>query len=209
MFYSFTKNYSDASLALNYAIEAKKDLVELKNEDLRYMYKEFVEENVLENFYMELIEKFKLDELYKILGIDADNISEDVIQIAIGASYPYVICFTEERDNRFLWDSYTNNEGICLEFSKAELKSYLQREYGTECIFRKVLYDKEEQFEDIAKTLNIMKLFRDTDPDRYYNLSEMFSQFGAFIKNPYWKVENEIRAMLVSKYFNDKRFQVK
>ena len=29
--------------------------------------------------------------------------------------HPFVICFTKDKDNRFLWDSYTKNKGIaCL-----------------------------------------------------------------------------------------------
>ena len=63
--------------------------------------------------------------------------------------YPFVISFSKKGDDRFLWDSYTENKGVCLVFDREELNEYWQKsikeEFDTFDYFRDVLYKEEEQ----------------------------------------------------------------
>lgn len=80
----------------------------------------------------------------------------------------FVLCFTEKRDSRFLWATYTKNEGGCFVVDKNEFETYLksiQRRNFLYYKFDKVIYDKEKQYSKIKNILidNWDKHYKDTE----------------------------------------------
>lgn len=88
----------------------------------------------------------------------------------------FVICFTTKRDDRFLWTSYTNDQGCCFKFeynqlndfisqtlitshNSHELKSHIFSQISKPSFLRykfsKVLYDKMDQCSEVKKILKI------------------------------------------------------
>jgi hypothetical protein len=114
--------------------------------------------------------------------------------------YPFVICFTPEKDNRFFWDAYTGNQGVALEFSRDELTKYLN-EISKDKKYRyrleDVIYNEEEQKDDIIKVLT------ENEGELLFTGVEKFSLTMAKYKHPYWKDEHEIRAILGECYFDN------
>ena len=120
------------------------------------------------------------------------------------ADYPYAISFTYENDNRFLWDSYTNNKGVCLEFSKQQLNEYFNKKYKDKLVLDKVvndiIYDDSDQILIIKEIL---------DNPTKYPIKEALLMLSPLFKNPFWKLEKECRTVFMSNYLNDKTFEVK
>lgn len=100
----------------------------------------------------------------------------------------FVICFTSNRDSRFLWNAYTKNRGGCLKFNDSELKNFLdtlnspsvhlnplyslaqppymhEKNSFTHYRFHKVIYEYDEQARRITTLLNdsLTKCYKDTE----------------------------------------------
>lgn len=157
-----------------------------------------------------ILSELSQDEIEEYLDIDFE-ISKEVIENMPALSYPYVICFSYDKDNRFLWESYTGNTGVCLEFSKKELEDYwhsIDLESGINNggefnLMQKVIYDDDIQKQYIKMWADILQ-----HKDNFYN-AEVLSFILTFCKSSYWKPENECRAVFGAKYFSDERFKVK
>lgn len=114
--------------------------------------------------------------------------------------HPFVICFTKDRDNRFLWDSYTKNKGIALEFSRTEIRQHfemLSSNKNYPYMLQDVKYDKNEQIREISKYIN------ETEGELLATGPESLCSIVAKYKHPYWAVENEVRAIFNESYFED------
>ena len=120
--------------------------------------------------------------------------------------HPFVICFTSEKDNRFFWDSYTNNKGVALEFSRNELSEYFQvpkthSNYSANLV--NIIYNKDKQLSEITNFLNsnIGELLMVGVENLYIDMAKY--------KHPYWKDEKEIRAVIEAKYYDEKSNLIK
>lgn len=164
---------------------------------------EISRERIINNKYAEqllyqIIKGMNDQEKRELFGVDfivTDNILEQILS----CHYPFVICFTHEYDNRFLWDSYTNNKGVCLEFSKRELTEYIKQNYYEENIdlYMNIIYDKEFQVDKLKNNIEMKTCIA------------QFQQLGASFKHEFWKPEKEFRLIFGVKYIQDRRFEIK
>lgn len=97
------------------------------------------------------------------------------------AKKSFVICFTEKKDSRFLWESYAKNEGLNLMFEDREIESYfrnnhIKRRSYEYCTFRPLIYKKEEQYKEIRKILRRnYDLYMKKDDDSLSNISTLLN----------------------------------
>lgn len=208
IFECLLRDHEYVKKAINEEVEIYNSLQQSKKQYPQLNTMNIIQDNVLESIYKKLIEKDELFEvLISILGINDKNINKELFITAIEANYPYVICFSQEKDNRFFWESYTKNRGVCLEFAKEDLIKHLGKNKGA--LIADIQYEKEGQFKNIKTFLDVLKKI---DEERGYKdicNYEKLAGFGAMLKNPYWKVENEVRAVFSSSYFYDPEFTVK
>lgn len=71
----------------------------------------------------------------------------------------FVVCFTDKKDSRFLWDSYTKNKGVNLVFDDTKLRNYLNDYNKMQRIFEyfkfdPVIYQPEKQYGEVKKIVN-------------------------------------------------------
>ena len=182
----------------------KEEAGDLKlNIDYNFMPEELLFSNILSNLEDEELEKY--------FQVDISSI-KNIIGIITQVMYPYIISFSYNRDDRFLWDSYTNNMGVCLEFSKREIYEYIisnkfnnSNNIGKYLRFlNDIMYDDEEQKKLFIEFINDMK-----KRGIKGGASKILSVLPAFCKNPYWKPENECRAVFQAKYFSSEMYTVK
>ncbi|APF23717.1 DUF2971 domain-containing protein [Clostridium butyricum] len=160
--------------------------------------------------FREILKKLSEEEIKKYFQIDC-NISNELIEKLSLLSYPYIISFSFSGDDRFLWDSYTNNNGICLEFSKKDITEYWENKYGKKYeeeelmgpMFNHIFYEDSKQIEALNKILNELVKSKISHKDEFLSL------IASLFKSSYWKSENEFRAVFPVKYFENKIFNVK
>lgn len=150
--------------------------------------------------FSNLLKALSDKELSQLFNVTEKMISgkRKVIEQLPYMHYPFVICFTTELDNRFLWDSYTRNEGVALEFSRKELQDYFAKISSNKMYQYKledIVYDERQQVKEIVDSINNWEgelLF--TGYETIY--SDMIKY-----KNPYWKEEKEVRGVFYERYF--------
>lgn len=152
--------------------------------------------------YCNLLEVLTVKEVAKLFNLSSHTASKykHLTQQLPFIYHPFVICFTKDKDNRFLWDSYTKNRGIALEFSKAELKQHfetLSSKKKYPYMLQDVKYDKQEQIQEILTFIN------ESEGELLSTGSESLCSIVAKYKHPYWKVEHEVRAIFNESYFEE------
>lgn len=154
--------------------------------------------NYAEKLIYEILKDLSSEEKKRLFDVKFE-VTKEIFEAVVGSDFPYVICFTYEYDNRFLWDSYTNNKGVCLEFSKTELKEYLMKTYYKKNIdlYLDIIYEKKKQLEKMKEIT------------MYPLCIGQFQQSGASFKAEFWKPEKEFRLIFGAKYFEDDRFVIK
>lgn len=85
-------------------------IYDLINENKEFFYREIDEKKVIIDLLLDFFCKFKDDQT------ENTNVEK---------SYKtFVICFTDKRDNRMLWETYAGNEGYCLGFDSRKLQEF-------------------------------------------------------------------------------------
>lgn len=150
-----------------------------------------------------ILDKLSTEEIKRYFNINFE-LSKHIKNMVSCFLYPYVISFSFNKDNRFLWDSYTNNNGVCLEFSKKELIEYWEGKYKKRNICSKVAYNDTEH-------KSIIDIFTKSflKDHKIKWKSEALCGIIPFLKNEYWEPENEFRSVFFAKYFSDEIFEVK
>lgn len=73
-------------------------------------------------------------------------------------AYPFVLCFSQNPDSRFFWDTYTKNTGVNIGFKKDELVEYFLKRYKKldNVVLRTgyVIYNENDQKERIRSLVN-------------------------------------------------------
>lgn len=159
------------------------------------------EEILFREILLFLYEKNKLKEIF-----NEEDISESLIRDLPRLYYQFVICFSYNGDDRFLWDSYTQNKGVCIEFDKIELIKYLKERY------KKGLGEKFNLYEDIIyENVNQEEYIKRLLAGNYgwEHKKEIISLAVSKLKHTYWNKENEFRVMISCKYFQDSIFEIK
>lgn len=158
--------------------------------------------------YNQLLSILTPDEYKYFFNINTNTIDDykKIIPKLPFMRHPFVICFTSEKDNRFFWDSYTNNKGVALEFSRNELSEYFQvpkthSNYSANLV--NIIYNKDKQLSEITNFLNsnIGELLMVGVENLYIDMAKY--------KHPYWKDEKEIRAVIEAKYYDEKSNLIK
>lgn len=147
-----------------------------------------------------LINLFNTNKISKYFQ-DCNYIDEILLRCLPDLLQPFVICFTNKPDNRFLWDSYTKNGGVCMEFCKSDIKEHFEP---------RTIFFNYDLFEDIIyKDTNQLAKLKQIINDNGQNNPEIISIISALFKHPYWEDESETRAVFTAKYFSDKRYEIK
>lgn len=93
------------------------------------------------------------------------NDRADIYSKEAKAEKCFVICFTDLKDSRFLWDAYAKNRGINIGIHIEDLKEYIDKmnqNLFSHYQIDKVIYDENEQEELIYSILN-------KNYEKYYN----------------------------------------
>jgi hypothetical protein len=133
--------------------------------------------------------------LIDIFGVE-ENFNKEYLFDAILAQHPYCISFTAVKDNRFFGDAYTGNKGVALEFSKKELKDYLKSIGGY--FSNDVIYELEEDNYYLKYIFDFFKKAKSERPS-WNRYQDIIYATGCLVKHPYWKDENEFRAVFYKK----------
>lgn len=170
-------------------------------------------------FIANLINESSEQDLKTIFNINNNFIYKDGLIFNIMAQHPFVICFSKKKDNRFLWDTYTSNLGVCLEFSKSELSQHFVLSYPNadrNNLFDIIYGDNNELiysiFNEIKKEFNYnFEKYKDEELEglEKFKILPHFYLFSPFFKNPYWEPEDEVRAVLSARYLDDETFKIK
>lgn len=134
--------------------------------------------------------------------LNEDKTTDEVCDImnAFINIQPFVICFSKKGDNRFLWDSYTQNKGVCLKLDVNELNKIP--------IFPDLLHDvcySENQLikfiEDTHKTSrDIIKYYNENYDGNVDIKKILLCIFSGYCKHPYWADECEVRLLITENY---------
>lgn len=68
----------------------------------------------------------------------------------------FVVCFTDKKDSRFLWNSYSENTGINFTFDSAKLRSCLESQKMLQNTYEyfkldKINYDPDKQYREVRR----------------------------------------------------------
>lgn len=159
---------------------------------------------------------FDDSQLKEIFGASQNDTAFDkeILFRVMSIRHPFCICFTERRDDRFFWETYAGNTGVCFEFSKEELKYYCSKTLPS-AIAYDVNYGISKKFFDNPQ--NIIKQFFETQQHirkalpSYNGFDESIDilyLLGSFIKNSYWKSEKEFRILVPEKYEFPETYQI-
>lgn len=190
----------------------------IKNNKDRLVHKYFKDDKNLsiegeKMLFEEILKRLNNDEITKYFGIkDIENFKKMIPRIP-DFKYPYVICFTKNKDDRFLWDSYTGNRGVSLVFSRKKLESYLNEKKYSEQEIRRFSYLADIRYcEDDQKKFikeNIEDAIKTGDGMFWMYKSDLIDSQAVFCKPEYWEPENECRAVFMETYFGAHIFEVK
>jgi len=154
-----SNDYKDTILLNELLIESTKDIIEEVLRDSDY---------------------FTLDGLIKILNdlfTQFNNDRKSNFSDDEKSRKCFVVCFTDKKDSRFLWNSYTKNEGVNIKFDYTSLKSNMEEYSKNQRTFEyfkleQVIYDYKEQIRMVKKIVNKnYNLYMKSSDDSLSNMS--------------------------------------
>jgi hypothetical protein len=120
-----------------------------------YIEKIVANDQSVEKEKKDIISKQLKESLVRVFKLFCQDRAE-IFNMSAKADKCFVICFTDRGDSRFLWEAYSNNTGVNIQFKLEDIKAYLNEnrlESFSYYRFNKVVYDEKEQLKMINRVL--------------------------------------------------------